>query len=162
MDQGRGRWSGGAPPDQYAQSGGQLLGSECGGHRDLHPFGGKQRGHCGGVDAHVVVGLGVDAGGGRGVTAGQPEGKVADVDGEQAARAQRSRAAAEAWPRARSSIAGEASVAMTRCPAAVSSLVSRPLPQPSSRTSPFRDRSESSSARIPGAHARAWKPKPRW
>jgi hypothetical protein len=31
-------WSGGAPPDQYAQSGGQLLGSERGGHRDLDPL----------------------------------------------------------------------------------------------------------------------------
>jgi len=27
---------------------------------------------------------------------------------------------------------------------------------------PVRDRTGSSSARIPGAQARAWKPKPRW
>ena len=49
-------------------------------------------------------------------------------------------------------------MAITRWPAAVSSLVSRPLPQPSSRTRPSRDRTGSSSARIPGAHAWAWKP----
>ncbi len=111
---------GGAPPGQYAQSGGQLLGSERGGHRDLDPFGSEQCGDAGGVDEHVVVGLVVaapgavagadeggdlayepggcgqresgddrpvvgDAGGGRGVVPGLPVGKVADVDGEQAA-----------------------------------------------------------------------------
>jgi hypothetical protein len=41
-------WSGGAPPDQDVQSGGQLLGSERGGHRDLDPFSGEERGHAGG------------------------------------------------------------------------------------------------------------------
>ena len=70
--------------------------------------------------------------------------------------------ASGAYWRARPSMAGEASVAMTRCPAAVSSRVSRPLPQPSSRTSPCRERTGSSSAKIPGAQARAWKPKPWW
>ena len=61
-------WLGGAPPDQYAQSGGQLLGPECGGHRDLDPFGGEQRAHAGGVDEHVVVDLVVAA---PGVSRGQ-------------------------------------------------------------------------------------------
>src|SRR5215469_524205 len=114
-------WLGGAPPDQYAQSGGQLLGSERGGHCDLDPFGDEQRGHAGGVDQYIVVSLVVaaprairaahergdladepagcrqpeagddrpvvvHAGGGRGGVPGLPVGKVADVDGEQAAR----------------------------------------------------------------------------
>ena len=62
---------------------------------------------------------------------------------------------------ARESIAGEASVATTRWPASTRWRVSRPLPQPSSRTSPRRARIGSRSARIPGAQASAWKPNPR-
>ena len=48
-------------------------------------------------------------------------------------------------------IAREASVAMTQWPAAASSLLSRPLPQPSSRTMPARDRTGSRYLKIPGA-----------
>jgi hypothetical protein len=134
------------------------------------PFGGEQRGHAGGVDEHVVVDLLVAA---PGAVAGPDEG--GDLAHEPAGCGQREArddrpvvvdagggrmpAAAGAWPRARSSIAAEASVAMTRCPAAVSSPVSRPLPQPSSRTSPFRDRTGSraprSPARRPGRGSRS-------
>ncbi len=63
--------------------------------------------------------------------------------------------------RARSSIELDASVAITRCPALTRCRVSRPLPHPSSSTRPSRSSTGSSSARIPGAHASAWKPKPR-
>ena len=64
----------GALPDQDAQSGGQLLGSERGSHRYLDAFGGKQRGHPSGVDQHIAVGLVVAAPGAVAATLEAPPG----------------------------------------------------------------------------------------
>jgi len=52
-------------------------------------------------------------------------------------------------------IAGEASVARTRCPASTRYFVNSPEPQPISNTRPPRARTGSSSFRIPGATASA-------